>query len=85
MPVLKWSRHGISTESYRYVGGPGSRGPFGWLPHCQSCSQRRRRRPRTRMDQSMELTVRLDHYGIGDTQRKPRTQACPLCRTIAHL
>ena len=37
------------------------------------------------MDQSMELTVRLDHYGIGDTQRKPRTQACPLCRTIAHL
>lgn len=28
---MKWSRHGISTESYRYVGGPGSKGPFGTL------------------------------------------------------
>ncbi len=30
-PAMKWSRHGISTESYRYVGGPGSRGPFGTI------------------------------------------------------
>lgn len=28
-PNMAWSRHGLSTESYRYVGGPGSRGPFG--------------------------------------------------------
>ncbi|MGV0793006.1 peptidoglycan-binding domain-containing protein [Mycolicibacterium sp. XJ1819] len=26
---MTWSRHGLSTEAYRYVGGPGSRGPFG--------------------------------------------------------
>lgn len=30
-PNMKWSRHGLSTESYRYVGGPGSRGPFGTI------------------------------------------------------
>ncbi|QFG15033.1 lysin A [Mycobacterium phage QueenHazel] len=30
-PNMSWSRHGISTESYRYVGGPGSRGPFGTI------------------------------------------------------
>lgn len=30
-PNMKWSRHGISTESYRYVGGPGSKGPFGTI------------------------------------------------------
>lgn len=28
---MAWSRHGISTESYRYVGGPGSKGPFGTI------------------------------------------------------
>ncbi|MGA5542689.1 peptidoglycan-binding domain-containing protein [Mycobacterium sp. NPDC051198] len=28
---MTWSRHGISTESYRYVGGPGSKGPFGTI------------------------------------------------------
>ena len=28
---MSWSRHGISTESYRYVGGPGSKGPFGTI------------------------------------------------------
>lgn len=28
---MRWSRLGISTESYRYVGGPGSRGPFGTI------------------------------------------------------
>jgi hypothetical protein len=28
-PEMTWSRHGISTEAYRYVGGPGSLGPFG--------------------------------------------------------
>lgn len=28
---MKWSRHGLSTEAYRYVGGPGSRGPFGTI------------------------------------------------------
>lgn len=26
-----WSRHGLSTEAYRYVGGPGSKGPFGTI------------------------------------------------------
>lgn len=26
---MRWSRLGISTEAYRYVGGPGSKGPFG--------------------------------------------------------
>lgn len=26
---MAFSRHGVSTEAYRYVGGPGSRGPFG--------------------------------------------------------
>lgn len=30
-PGMKWSRHGLSTEAYRYVGGPGSRGPFGTI------------------------------------------------------
>lgn len=25
---MRWSRLGLSTEAYRYVGGPGSRGPF---------------------------------------------------------
>lgn len=28
---MSWSRHGISTEAYRYVGGPGSTGPFGTI------------------------------------------------------
>ena len=28
---MTWSRHGLSTEAYRYVGGPGSRGPFGTI------------------------------------------------------
>ncbi|QAY17445.1 lysin A [Mycobacterium phage Daishi] len=28
---MAWSRHGLSTEAYRYVGGPGSRGPFGTI------------------------------------------------------
>lgn len=28
---MKWSRHGLSTEAYRYVGGPGSKGPFGTI------------------------------------------------------
>lgn len=28
---MRWSRLGISTEAYRYVGGPGSRGPFGTI------------------------------------------------------
>ncbi|SDD58222.1 Putative peptidoglycan binding domain-containing protein [Mycolicibacterium neoaurum] len=28
---MRWSRLGISTESYRYVGGPGSKGPFGTI------------------------------------------------------
>lgn len=28
---MAWSRHGISTETYRYVGGPGSKGPFGTI------------------------------------------------------
>lgn len=28
---MRWSRLGISTESYRYVGGPGSTGPFGTI------------------------------------------------------
>ncbi|ACI06243.1 endolysin [Mycobacterium phage Brujita] len=28
---MSWSRHGLSTEAYRYVGGPGSRGPFGTI------------------------------------------------------
>ncbi|MHC9292076.1 peptidoglycan-binding domain-containing protein [Mycobacterium sp. LTG2003] len=30
-PNMAWSRHALSTESYRYVGGPGSRGPFGTI------------------------------------------------------
>lgn len=30
-PGMRWSRHGLSTEAYRYVGGPGSRGPFGTI------------------------------------------------------
>lgn len=30
-PKMGWSRYGISTESYRYVGGPGSKGPFGTI------------------------------------------------------
>lgn len=30
-PNMTWSRHGLSTEAYRYVGGPGSRGPFGTI------------------------------------------------------
>ncbi len=28
---MTWSRHGISTEAYRYVGPPGARGPFGTI------------------------------------------------------
>lgn len=28
---MRWSRLGISTEAYRYVGGPGSKGPFGTI------------------------------------------------------
>lgn len=28
---MRWSRLGISTEAYRYVGGPGSTGPFGTI------------------------------------------------------
>lgn len=28
---MAFSRHGLSTEAYRYVGGPGSRGPFGTI------------------------------------------------------
>ncbi len=28
---MTWSRHGLSTEAYRYVGGPGSMGPFGTI------------------------------------------------------
>jgi hypothetical protein len=28
---MAWSRHGLSTESYRYVGGAGSIGPFGTI------------------------------------------------------
>jgi hypothetical protein len=28
---MAWSRHGLSTEAYRYVGGPGSHGPFGTI------------------------------------------------------
>lgn len=28
---LAWSRHGLSTEAYRYVGPAGSRGPFGTI------------------------------------------------------
>ncbi|WP_372939454.1 peptidoglycan-binding protein [Mycolicibacterium sp.] len=32
-PSMKWSRHGISTEAYRYVGDPklNPRGPFGTI------------------------------------------------------
>lgn len=30
-PQMTWSRHGLCTESYRYVGGPGSVGPFGTI------------------------------------------------------
>lgn len=28
---MTWSRHGLSTEAYRYVGGPGAKGPFGTI------------------------------------------------------
>ncbi len=28
---MAWSRHGISTEAYRYVGPAGSKGPFGTI------------------------------------------------------
>ena len=28
---MRWSRLRISTEAYRYVGGPGSKGPFGTI------------------------------------------------------
>ncbi|AWN02628.1 lysin A [Mycobacterium phage Xavia] len=28
---MAWSRHGLSTEAYRYVGPAGSRGPFGTI------------------------------------------------------
>lgn len=28
---MTWSRHGLSTEAYRYVGDPGSKGPFGTI------------------------------------------------------
>ncbi|AJA43326.1 endolysin [Mycobacterium phage Sbash] len=28
---MTWSRHGLSTEAYRYVGPAGSRGPFGTI------------------------------------------------------
>lgn len=28
---MRWSRHGLSTEAYRYVGGSGSKGPFGTI------------------------------------------------------
>lgn len=30
-PRMSWSRHGLSTEAYRYVGPAGSRGPFGTI------------------------------------------------------
>lgn len=30
-PKMGWSRYGISTESYRYVGGAGAKGPFGTI------------------------------------------------------
>lgn len=29
--AMTWSRHDLCTESYRYVGGPGSKGPFGTI------------------------------------------------------
>lgn len=29
--AMTWSRHGLSTESYRYVGPAGSKGPFGTI------------------------------------------------------
>ncbi|QOH59879.1 peptidoglycan-binding domain-containing protein [Rhodococcus rhodochrous] len=37
-PNMKWSRHGLSTEAYRYVGGAGAIGPFGTI-RCTSPDQ----------------------------------------------
>jgi hypothetical protein len=54
-PEMTWSRHGISTEAYRYVGGPGSRGPFGTV---------RVARPRD-IPEDAVLKIGLHHEGAG--------------------
>ena len=54
---MAWSRHGLSTEAYRYVGGPGSSGPFGTI---------RVRRPRDIPDHAA-LRIGLVHGPGGGT------------------